>query len=891
MQGNRMEFLYIPRPRLEEPFIRMLESDEEPRVLNLHSTIEGKPVGGMGKTCLLRRYIEICEERGIRHTELLDFRYTKNRYASAIIWRITALDPDRERGIFAPYWASRREFETIRQMPQEVPEVTYRDIEEQMDRHFVRGFDQLLTRGKVAIFLDTWEAVTDTRVEEWLRWALLLDRFEKLQNRHNLVLVIAGRLPLGWADGSVQDVQVGPFTLEETKKYAESRGYVDYSPAAEAWPASQIVDNVHRASGGHPVLVAWAFDYGDKGIDIGRIALECGGDVQAFRRRLVEETHPERDPLLAWTACLYRRFDAPILQHITGWPLDECRARIQGLLQEYPSIVRPGEQPDSCEPHDEARDMLIEHAWKGMLDPTGEEWQRIRNVVIAYYEQEIAKPPPSPTELSTHHAYMAERMFYLFDRCTREVACLECLRGSFFNPFLPEFDRAVNAYQVGLARSLLGEAAKFEQFFDEELQNWYDISQAHLLSREGKLDEALALYEQVLSRAGDNEEIIAQVKMGMGRCYYLKASYDAALKFYGESTDLWRKLGQQVKYADVLSYLGMVYRAKGEWAAAKQLYQDSFWEALKVRRPEGQKRAALAANQAAQVALLMGDAATARSSGRQALRIWEELDDRFGQADALTTLGRVEEFSAAYPAAEKLFNKALELYTKGPVPSRFGQARVNTYLSRVHRRQRRLSSATRLLEESTKSFKELNKQQQLAFALDELGCVYRDSGQWDKAAKLFQEAIGIAEKIKDWYRLTVIYEDLCVLGRQRGDPPEQIEKYLRQVEELAGRWGYKLFQGRAEIHRGDIAFESEDYQAAFDHYVRACHYLTEYYTDFYIRFLSQVEDRLYSRPFEEIPAYCDQMMAYWQQHELHKEHPALMDRCSRAKQIAQSFQV
>ena len=71
--------------------------------------------------------------------------------------------------------------------------------------------------------------------------------------------------------------------------------------------------------------------------------------------------------------------------------------------------------------------------------------------------------------------------------------------------------------------------------------------------------------------------------------------------------------------------------------------------------------------------------------------------------------------------------------------------------------------------------------------------------------------------------------------------------------------------------------------------MRACHHLAQYHTDFYIRFLSHVEDQLYERPYEEIPTYCDRMMAYWQQRGLAEKHTALMDRFTRAKQMAQSF--
>lgn len=877
-----LERIYIARPRFEEPFERILESDEEPRILNLHSTVAGgRPVGGMGKSRLLERYAEICDERGIRNAETLDFRHTEYRPASSVVRQITPLDPDEEHGVFASYWTSRRAFDAIRKR-RDVPEMDYRDMEEQMDRYFVQGLDALLAKEKLAVFLDTWEAVAGTRVEEWLRQVLLA----QLQNLHNLVLVIAGRPPLGWQDIPVKVVEVGPFTLDETQAYAHSRSYEDDPLAAKVDPASQIVANVHQASGGHPVLVAWAFDYGDRGIDVKGIALKCKGDVEAFRRRLVEETRPQEDPLLAWSACLYRRFDTAILQHISGKAQEECKSQIEQLLRDFPSIVRPGESPDSCEPHDEARDMLIEYAWKEMLDPTGEVWQHIREQAIAYYKHQISDPEVA---LWKRYGYMAERMFYLFDRCTRAESPSDCLKKVFFDLFLPEFDVAINAYQIGLANLLMGEASKFEQYFYEELLNWYDVVRERLLTREGKMEEALDLCHDLLDRPGADDVLKGQVWSGIGRARLLLGEYEDSISAYEKALELREKAGLRDQVAEELSYLGVAYHAKGDWPQAEDHFLRSFHVALEVGGSEVLNRAASAADQAAQVALLMGDAATTRSLGRQALHIWEELGDFSGQASALTTLGRVAEFSAEYREAEALFKEALGLYATGPVPSAFGQAHVNTFLSRVHRRQGRLAEAEGLLEETVGTFRELGRKRQLAFALDELGGVLLDQGKWSEAEGYLGEAIDIAEEIKDRYRLTVIYEDLCVLGRRRGDSPEQIEENLRKVEELAGQWGYQLFLGRVETHRGDLAFEAEDYQAAFDHYVRACHHLAEYHTDFYIRSLSHVEDRLYERPYEEIPTYCDRMMAYWRQHGLDEKHTALMDRFTRAKEMAQSF--
>jgi len=386
------------------------------------------------------------------------------------------------------------------------------------------------------------------------------------------------------------------------------------------------------------------------------------------------------------------------------------------------------------------------------------------------------------------------------------------------------------------------------------------------------------------------KEIIAEVQLRRGRCYYLLADYRKALEAYQKSLQLYKALGQQLKVAEITRYIGRAYRASGRrWEKAWECYAESFRQASKIAGKEGQKQAALAADQAAQMALLLGDASRARALAQQALRIWEGLSDYHGQARALTTLGRVEELTRDYSEAEMQFKRAQGLYSTSPIPSIFGQAIVKAYTGRVYRRQKRLDEAEQQIKESIDTFKELNAREYLAFALGELGCIYREREKWKKAEEYLQKALTIAGEIKDTYRLAAVYEDLCELSRRRKDPDKQIEAYLRQAEEFAKEGGYKFFVARMEAHRGDLAFEAEDYKKAFNHYIKACHRFTEYYPDFYVRFLSEVEEKLYSLPLEEIPTYCDQMMEYWRQHGLHHKYTALMDRFSKAKEIALAF--
>jgi len=886
MQGNRMEFLYIPRPRLEEPFVRMLESDEEPRVLNLHSTIDGEPVGGMGKTRLLQCYVKICQKRGVQHTDIVDFRLTENQNRTALLQSVAnKLDP--EKHVFAKYWDIRGQIlvarERARRAGKAAWETALRDLEEQVDPAWLEGFEQLLRQGKICVFIDTWEAVADTELDEWLQGML-----DRLHNHCNLVLVIAGRPPVAWEHIPVERMEIGPFTLKETQQYAELRGY----HGLEAIPL------IHRASGGHPVLVAWAFDYGDRGIGIEEIAQECGGDIQLFRQRLVEETHPELDPTLARSACLYRRFSVPILQHITGWPLAKCQEKIQELLDTYPSIVRRGADPDSCEPHDEARDMLIEIAWP-MIDPSGEGRQSIRERAIEYYNREIEKEPSSREKLPILHAYMAERMFYLFERCAQAESKPDCLREVFTDSFLPDVNHAITSYQLGLAHSLLREAAEFTDGFDSWTKSRYDIARAQLLVREGRIGDALEIYDKVWEEAKAQDDIstVALVWVQMGRCYFLQGQYDQAVDAYDTAARYYQELGDHLGRADALRYKGIAYNAHGRWREAMNTHLESGQEAQRAAdesrdrrgKVEALNRVASAINQAAQVALLNGNTSMARGMAQKALQVWKVTENPAGQAEAMMTQGRIAEMEGEFQIATSYLEQAIAIYGRGVIPSEYGQARAMMFLARVRRRQEQLDEAEGMVKACLKTFEQLARKQQHAFALSEWGTILRDKGYFSEAEVKLQKALDIAKGIGDPYRQTEVLEDLVVLARKRGDSPEQIERLLSQVEELAAKRDYKLFLGRVKEHRGEMALEVGKYEEAFANFAQACHHLAEYHPDFYRRFLNKMENKLYELPWKEIPKYCDLLIEYWKEHGLGQRYPEMIQRAEVARKLAQSL--
>jgi tetratricopeptide (TPR) repeat protein len=78
--------------------------------------------------------------------------------------------------------------------------------------------------------------------------------------------------------------------------------------------------------------------------------------------------------------------------------------------------------------------------------------------------------------------------------------------------------------------------------------------------------------------------------------------------------------------------------------------------------------------------------------------------------------------------------------------------------------------------------KEDGNKQQLAITLNQLGGLYQQQGQFDKAIQSCEQAISVAEEIDDnKQQLTVIITQLCVIYQKQGQFNEAIESYKYRI--------------------------------------------------------------------------------------------------------------
>ena len=226
------------------------------------------------------------------------------------------------------------------------------------------------------------------------------------------------------------------------------------------------------------------------------------------------------------------------------------------------------------------------------------------------------------------------------------------------------------------------------------------------------------------------------------------------------------------------------------------------------------------------IALTAGIAALLRHDGpwaeaitrhATALRSARHLDDRPGQAIALTNLGIVRQLTDDYPGATRDLEEALSLYRD--LGDRLGEANALNNLAEV-RLAGDYPGATRDLEEALSLYRDLGDRPGQAYALTHLGIARRLAGDLPGATRDMEEALGISQDIGDRpgqaYALTNLGDVRRMAGNYRGavrDLEEALEIY-RDLGDRHGQSSALLFLGDARRLAGNYRGATRDLEEA-----------------------------------------------------------------------------
>ena len=181
-----------------------------------------------------------------------------------------------------------------------------------------------------------------------------------------------------------------------------------------------------------------------------------------------------------------------------------------------------------------------------------------------------------------------------------------------------------------------------------------------VLTRQGKLDEAIRLGEEglALARAADDPGVTARALRRLGFAAYNSGDYAAAARYHEEAVTVAREIGDQQGLARGLDNVGLTTARLQGYAAAMPYFE----EALAVSKEMGDKQGiAFGLNNLGLAAMDRHDYSAAMRHYVKSLGLWKEIGDRQGEASTLINLGRVATNRQDYAAAKRYFEEALNI--------------------------------------------------------------------------------------------------------------------------------------------------------------------------------------------------------------------------------------
>ena len=875
---------FIGRNKEIEIFKQWLQDPKAPWILYFHDAVQEKQrEGGVGKTWLLRKCAMLAKQlRPDTTIVMIDFFDIADQDGFTVARHVVE-------GLQASYpgWSPTSFTQAIEQYS--IPE--YRNITVPESQNVV----DFLVRSKlfVALAADLYDL--DRQIAyEGKSLLICFDTFEIIeQNPTTAVLgpsqtfpdnyrfehigvIIAGRNPLDWThsnwngrENEVQCVPVPSFSLAETIQFINTN-------VVNVINTKQAIKLYERTEG-RPILVGLVTDVlNHRVMTVNELIAVPQPDFESY---LVSQINQLQNPLnwvILFMAHVYHRFNATVLDRILRESsLKDVVQEVsqQDLVEMLPtlSFVRGPASSGTFVLHDEMRRLVTKHCWTIQdLDQTYR--KEISHCMIGYYEEQIARTQSE----QERHAYAVEMLYH----------ALFLDSNSGWKYFQERFSSALNLLETSFARTLLQEAKLFEETLSVVQRREMQLAEAKLLQLEEDALLAIELYDQ-LERDADQqwiEEHREEILFEKGRCYSMLSKFSEAIDCFTSCLEIGRARGDQPRIAIALNWLGFAYRKKGDYDQAKSYYEEGL--AL-YQQLDNQSEYADTLNNLSNIYRFQGKTQEALRRCQIGLRLRQELfhagkASEIPVGSSLSTMGIIYLDAGLYASSEPCLREAFEIFNRAGrkrelagICNRLGQIEIKAKNNLQRAKQWfEMAEQTALGPNDEAYIRSLNRQGRLLVT----------QKRWLEAREFFKRAIDAAKEAYDGYQyaenLIDLAETLVHLGQD-----EQSNQLLKEAEDISSRWNWNYFilLGRAEKARGDICYESGEYQNAFVHYRQYCHYMARHNEMEYNSALDKVIGRLFDTPKDEFSDIVNELIAYWSAQHMDRDYASLVDALQEVK--------
>jgi tetratricopeptide (TPR) repeat protein len=879
---------FIGRAHELDIFQRWLVNEQSSQVLYFYDAAEeANKKGGVGKTYLIRKCKELVEQEfPDKHAIIVDMFNVASRnnitVAEHIIAGLQELHPE-----WAPtaFQNALQQYRSEGISPAEVADST--DIAEIRTRDILttallediqRLEKSLVDSSKtLVVFFDTYEIIERNPAIAVLR---LSQRFPDTYHLKHIRFVVAGRNMLDWThqnwrgrENEVRSVPLSPFTRQETQYYLEQESI--YSVPTQSPQALQL----YEITEGRPILLGLVADILNNHV-LTLDELVCVPKDE-FEQYLVMKINMLQNPqnwVVLFMAHAYHRFTFDILE----WLLTEAdlkklvggEVKLQELRETLPrlSFVRQTGSGDTFVLHDEMQRLVTKYCWSAQ-DPDQRYRKAISRSMIRYYERLLGQK----LDEQAQQVYTIEMLYHRLSADLDEG----------MDYFQRQFNRATRLIKSAFARLLQQEAQKFSDSATPTQQNVLQLAEARLLRLENNPTAALSMLATIEQNANPHwlENNRSFLVFERGRNYYQLNRFDEAAESFRQSLHIAQERGNQDRAAHALSFLGGLYRSRGQLDTAIRYYEES---------------AAIYKETGAQLNyadLLSSLGTTYRYKGKieealrrhkiawrirlQALREGRGTDLQVGMS--LSNIGRIYLNIGEIVSAEKFFREAFDIYNRANYKR--GLANIYIRLGQIEMQRDNLDRAWQLFQEAEATATEVDSES-LIESLNMQGRLKARLQRWDEAKAHFEQASELAQQIRNDYQWTdnLIYlaDALERLGQQ-----EQAEQAWRQAEKLALREDhyYYYLLGKGERAKAEFSYSKREYARAFDHFARYCHYMAQHNPVEFNTAIRATLDALYGVPKDQVAPLVDILSSYWKTNQLNEEYPELPEAVEEADEL------
>jgi len=312
--------------------------------------------------------------------------------------------------------------------------------------------------------------------------------------------------------------------------------------------------------------------------------------------------------------------------------------------------------------------------------------------------------------------------------------------------------------------------------------------------------KAIRLFEKGLSCFGEEDrEKRIQALHDLGSVFELTGNYDEALERLSEMLYEAFVLVNRGKAGAALNKIGRIYRAKGDFTAARAFLErgKSLFKAAKDIRG-----VAASLDDLGDLARRQGHLDRAFRQVTESLDLRRKLGDQRSIAVSLVNLGHIETARASYREASRYYEEALNIRRK--IDDRAGIAISLNALAIVYYHRGLAGDAIETWEGALHIIEEVGDTRMLAVVRNNLGQTYMDEGALEQAARHLKASEELAGELDDKMLLTDLYRNLGTLAKRRGDTAAA-EEYIEKSLDLARLLNIPEYEGQALRQLAELA--------------------------------------------------------------------------------------